>query len=308
MDSIESYLKNNLKPKRVVHTYGVRDMAVELAKRYGEDPKRAEKAALYHDMCKYVEGEELDKRVRELKLSRHYLGNSALAHSKLAAALIQEEFGEKDPDIINAVSFHTTGRPNMSMLEKIIYIADAIEPSRKYPGVEELRALAFEDIDEACLVCMKNTRQRIKGAKQHMDRDTDAAIAYFESIKENRRDFMDFENTKAIAELGAKILDEKKAHDIVIIDISPKASFADYFVLASGGSERQIGALADELEDGFAKEGIISGGKEGLKESGWILMDFGDVIVNIFSDEMRSKYSIEKIWGDCEITEYVEGK
>ncbi len=303
MDSIESYLKNNLKPKRVVHTYGVRDTAVALAKRYGEDPKKAEKAALYHDMCKYVEGEELDRRVKELGLSKHYLGNSALAHSKLAAAMIQEKFGETDPDIINAVSFHTTGRPAMSMLEKIIYIADAIEPNRKYPGVKELRDLAFEDIDMACLVCMRNTKERIKGAKQHMDRDTDAAIKYLENYIENRRESMNLEKTKEIAKLGAKILDDKKAHDITIIDISPKASFADYFVIASGGNERQIGALADEVEDGFAKEGIISSGKEGLKESGWILMDFGDVIVNIFSDEMRSKYSIEKIWGDCDTVE-----
>lgn len=118
---------------------------------------------------------------------------------------------------------------------------------------------------------------------------------------------MNLEDTKAIAYLGAKILDDKKAHDIVIIDIGTKATFADYFVIASGGNERQIGALADDVDDGFAKEGIISKGIEGQKESGWILMDFGDVIVNIFSDEMRSKYNIEKIWGDCDITEYNEG-
>ncbi len=110
---------------------------------------------------------------------------------------------------------------------------------------------------------------------------------------------MDLQNTKAIAELSAKLLSDKKAKDIVIIEIGTKATFADYFVIASGSNERLLGALSDEVEDGLAKEGILIKSKEGIKESGWLLMDFGDVIVNIFSDEMRSKYNIEKVWGDC---------
>ena len=95
----------------------------------------------------------------------------------------------------------------------------------------------------------------------------------------------------------------KKAQDILIIDISEKASFADYFVICSGTSERQINMLIDEVEDAFAKEGLLVKSVEGKQNSGWILMDFGDIIVNLFTKEMREKYNIEKIWGDCEFIE-----
>lgn len=108
-------------------------------------------------------------------------------------------------------------------------------------------------------------------------------------------------DSKKLAILAANTLDFKKAEDVIILHIEEKSSFADYFVLASGKSERQIGALADEVEDAYAKEGVIARNIEGKKESGWILMDFGDVIVNVLTEEMRGRYNIEKVWADCEV-------
>ena len=108
---------------------------------------------------------------------------------------------------------------------------------------------------------------------------------------------------KDYAVLAGKTLSAKKAQDIVIIDIQEKASFADYFVICSGTSERQIHTLVEEVEEAFAKEGLLVKSVEGKQSSGWILMDFGDIIVNLFTKEMREKYSIEKIWGDCEFIE-----
>ena len=108
-------------------------------------------------------------------------------------------------------------------------------------------------------------------------------------------------NGKEIAELSAGILDRKKGSDIVIIDIMAKSAFADYFVIASAGSERQMGALCDEVESGLSKAGLTVKGVEGKPSSGWILIDCGDVIVNLFTAETRERYNIEKVWGDCEI-------
>jgi len=105
-----------------------------------------------------------------------------------------------------------------------------------------------------------------------------------------------------VAEFSAKVLDKKKAIDVVIADIGAKSSFADYFVIASGTSERQIGSLADEVGDKLEKEGITAKNVEGKPSSGWILMDYGDVIINLFTLEMRERYNIEKVWGDCKIT------
>ena len=108
-------------------------------------------------------------------------------------------------------------------------------------------------------------------------------------------------NSRDTAALSAKILDKKKAYNVIIMDIGAKSSFADYFVLASGNSERQVGSLADEVEGQLEKEGVRVKNIEGKPASGWILMDYGDVIINIFTSETRERYNLEKVWGDCEI-------
>ncbi len=106
---------------------------------------------------------------------------------------------------------------------------------------------------------------------------------------------------KELALKIAKMLDDKKAQDVLVIDISQKASFADYFVMASGGSERQMGALVDNVEDMLEPQGIFPKSIEGKRATGgWTLMDYGDVVVNVMTVEMRERYNLEKIWGDCE--------
>lgn len=111
---------------------------------------------------------------------------------------------------------------------------------------------------------------------------------------------------KEYALFAGKILSDKKAEDITIIDIQGKATFADYFVICSGNSERQINTLTDEIQDRFAEKGMMVKSIEGKQGSGWILMDFGDIIVNLFTKEMRERYSIEKVWGDCQFIEVEE--
>ena len=117
-------------------------------------------------------------------------------------------------------------------------------------------------------------------------------------------------NTKGVSldnrELALKtgeILSAKKAEDVIIIDIAEQSSFADFFVNATAMNERQLAALADETEDMLAKEGVIPKSIEGKPPSGWILMDYGDIIVNLFLPGQREMYQIEKIWSDGEIIE-----
>jgi ribosome-associated protein len=106
--------------------------------------------------------------------------------------------------------------------------------------------------------------------------------------------------SKEVAQVIADVLSAKKAKDIILIDIAERSSFADYFVNATGGSDRQLGALADDVEDKFAELGITPKSKDGRPDTGWILVDGGDVIVNLFTAETRDKYTLEKIWSDCE--------
>lgn len=110
--------------------------------------------------------------------------------------------------------------------------------------------------------------------------------------------------SKELAFEIAKAISDKKAQDIILINISEKSSFADYFVNATAGSERQLGTLANEVQDKMAELGFIPKSSEGRPDTGWILVDGGDVIVNIFTRDVRDHYSLDKIWSDCEIETY----
>ena len=99
----------------------------------------------------------------------------------------------------------------------------------------------------------------------------------------------------------AKVLSEKKARDITVINIAEKSSFIN----ATAGSERQLSALLDFAEDKAAELGLEEKSVEGLHGSGWVLVDLGDIIINLFTAETRDKYTLDKIWSDCE-TIYIE--
>ncbi len=111
-------------------------------------------------------------------------------------------------------------------------------------------------------------------------------------------------NNKETAMKIAEVLDNKKGQEIVILDIAEKSGFADYFVIVTGMSERQVGTLSDEARDEMEKQGVFPKAVEGRAESGWVLIDFGDVIVNVFLAEKREKYNLEKVWADCERIEF----
>lgn len=289
---IEDFLKKHISEKRRKHIRGVRETAIRMAEKFGADPEKAEIAALYHDMFKE---RDLDDLVLRYGLGDRYLGNRNLAHSKVAAAFMEQELGFRDPDLLNAVRFHTTGRPGMSLLEQILYLADACEPNRDYPGVEKLRELAFRDLDEACLFSLARTVTYVREQASPLDEDTLRAKEYYEErIMRTKMD-----NLNLVKE-AAKALDERRGENIIALNVTGKSSFADYIVIAEGGSDRQTEALADNVEDRFAELGQELRGSEGWHNTGWILLDFGDIVVNVFTKGMREKYNLESVWGDCE--------
>lgn len=108
-------------------------------------------------------------------------------------------------------------------------------------------------------------------------------------------------STKArdIAVICARIADEKKAEDIVILDIRKLTFITDYFVIATGFNKRQMQAIADEIEKRMKQEGVRCLGREGYNEAVWILLDYGEVVVHIFDEEARRTYDLEMLWGDA---------
>ena len=181
ISKIEEYIDRNFSEKRRVHTYGVRDTALKLAEKYGCDMYKTEVAALLHDLYRGVSSDVLNYHVKHLNLDKKYLNNPNLSHGPVAAAMIQRDFKVVDSEIIDAVRYHTTGRPAMSLLDKIIYISDATEPGRHYPGVDRLRAVLKEDLDKACLLSLKKTIDFVISEGHFLDPMTKAAEEYLEN-------------------------------------------------------------------------------------------------------------------------------
>lgn len=144
--------------KRIPHAIGCSETAVKLAVHYGENTEDAARAGILHDITKALGAKEQLRLCEKYAImSSEYGGDQTkLLHGKTAAAAAQHIFGE-NAAVCSAVSWHTTGRADMSLLEKIIYIADYIEPNRDFAGVEELRKLAFSDIDAAVLLGIQMT-------------------------------------------------------------------------------------------------------------------------------------------------------
>lgn len=166
-------VKGQLPERRFKHTVGVMETAVALAKLYGADEKKAELAAIFHDYAKYRPREEMEKVILEENLPRDLLEhNIELWHAPVGAVLVEKETGISDEDILNSIRYHTTGRAGMTLLEKIIFLADYIEPGRNFPGVDEVRALARENLDLAMIKALANTISFLLEKKQLIYPDT----------------------------------------------------------------------------------------------------------------------------------------
>ncbi len=152
-DKIKEYAKTVLSEKRFVHTVNVAEEAKRLAAVWGADLDGAYLAGVIHDIAKEIPKSQVFDTLAEYGYTPDETEkqNPELLHGKLAAYIAKEKFGIDDEDILSAVAYHTTGRPEMSLLEKIIYVADFTEPGRVYPEANEIRELADKNIDKAVL-------------------------------------------------------------------------------------------------------------------------------------------------------------
>lgn len=158
-ENIKFILQKKLTPQRYAHSLGVQQTAEMLAKIYSTSTEKASIAGLLHDCAKDFDDDELLKYANQfdILLDGVLKHQKQLLHGVVGAEIARFEFKIEDNDIINAIKYHTTGKEDMSLLEKIIYIADYIEPSRDFPGVENLRRLALLDIDKAILMAFDHT-------------------------------------------------------------------------------------------------------------------------------------------------------
>ncbi len=193
LDEAKELVKQLLPDLRYQHTLRVVECASRLAERYNEDISRIELAAMLHDLAKYFSKEQMKNLIEsKAEYNQEVLQyHISLWHAPAGAAYAEDELGIKDKDILNGILYHTTGRKAMSNFEKIIFLADYIEPARDFPGVEETRKLSEKNLDAAAAMALQNTVQYLTGRQQPVYPDT--IEAYNELIKISRRHVNDFE-------------------------------------------------------------------------------------------------------------------
>ncbi|MDN4618993.1 bis(5'-nucleosyl)-tetraphosphatase (symmetrical) YqeK [Paenibacillus sp. PsM32] len=166
-DELKASVSAQMPQKRWKHTEGVMQSAIVLAKRYGADPVKAEIAAILHDVAKYWSTERQEQVLREQALNDELLlYDKPLWHAEVGAYTAQTEYGVDDEEILNAIRYHTSGRVGMTVLEKVICLADYIEPGRDFPGVDHIRSLAEHSLEAGLVAGFDSTIHLLLARRQ----------------------------------------------------------------------------------------------------------------------------------------------
>ncbi|MDW7668197.1 MAG: bis(5'-nucleosyl)-tetraphosphatase (symmetrical) YqeK [Bacillota bacterium] len=297
MKNNENELIKDIGIERYNHSQRVIETAVKLGEIYNVDMKKVKEAALYHDCGKIGSIDDIMSilKSKNIKLSDEDKKSPEVVHTKLGAYLAQNKYNVVDEDVLNAIKYHTTGRAGMSLLEKIIYIADYIEPKREFPGVEVVRKESKKNLDKSILTALENTINYLKSKNEYIHKDT---IDAYNFINKNRRSDILKENTQKDLKTLLEAASDKKAYNFKLIDISKISSIADYFLICSAGNTKQAEAIADNIVEKMSEKEVKINHKEGYRAGKWILLDYNHIVVHIFVKEERDKYNLEKIWLD----------
>lgn len=191
MHKMRKRIKSELDKARYEHTLGVMYTAAALAMCHGADIEQAMTAGLLHDCAKCIPTEKKIKLCGKyhLNISEVEYANPSLLHAKLGAALAARKYKVKDRDIIKAIASHTTGRPQMSLLEQIIYIADYIEPGRtEIPNLEDVRALAFRNMEDCLYRILKDSLAYLNTRNFPIDPMTQKTYDYYKEKTGRKED------------------------------------------------------------------------------------------------------------------------
>ena len=184
---MQQQVKRKLSEARFHHTLGVTYTAAALAMRYDIDLNQAMTAGLLHDCAKYMSADELLKYCERyrIEVTTTEKLNPALLHAKVGAMLAAKKYHVKDKEILSAIIHHTTGYPNMATLDKIVFVADYIEPNREeLPKIEEIRKQAFVNLDKALVMILRATLNHLHNMQNEIDDMTQKTYDFYVSKEE----------------------------------------------------------------------------------------------------------------------------
>lgn len=316
----KAYRTFGMKNERIEHTFRAVEAGIKLAKIYDEDVHEVITALILHDIGKYADRETLKKCNVGVEEYETYRKNApSVLHAIVSAAIARDYFG-CNPRIVGAVRKHTTGDAEMSVLDKIVYLADAIEEGRNYEGVQSLRRLAYRDLDKAMLRSLRITVKQLKESKSPTCEQTLVAKRYFTdlckakalaakavpvfaTVEEEPQEekapaeikAVDGKDSYELAHYMAARLDEKKGRDILVIDVAAKTVIADYFVIVGAGSTTAVKAMADYVDEKLSRDCGIEPLRRDISPK-WAVIDYGSVILHIQHEETREFYHLDKLW------------
>ncbi len=188
IETMQKILKRHLDEHRYLHTLGVMYTCASLAMNEGVNIENAMIAGLLHDCAKCIPDSKKLKLCKKfnIQLSSVEVHNPALTHAKLGAYFARVKYGVQNKEILNAISYHTTGRPGMSKLEKIVYMADSIEPHRTKIILSDARMLAFKDLDLATYKVLEKTLSFLNNTGREVDDMTQKTYMYYKEVIERR--------------------------------------------------------------------------------------------------------------------------
>ena len=306
---IKEYIYNKLSKKRYEHSIGVAETAEELGDALGlpeADIAKLIRAGLCHDISKEMSIEEQFALVKEAGIEPlpDYYTVPVTLHQLSGAVLAKKLFGI-DKEIFDMIQYHCTGSPGMSLCDKILFLSDFIEPNREYEACKAMRAeiysgeITIERINkiftELCGRQLKHIEE--KGYPAH----SLTRLTYDTEVKKMTEEKkLDLANATSneIAEEVKQILDEKLAKNIEIIPVRDKTVVTDYFVIANATSTTHVKALADEVEYKLGEAGLKPLHTDGVPGGEWYVLDYGVVIVHIFSGSAREFYKLDRLWQD----------
>lgn len=184
LDELQEKVSEEIPKKRYYHTLSVSYLAASLAMCYSEDPNKAMAAGLLHDIAKYIPSDEAIKQCKNagIYVSELEERNPYLLHGKLGAYYAKSRYGIEDEDILLAITYHTTGKPEMTMLEKFVFLADYIELRRNQqtdPSLDKIRKTAFKQLDLAVFYALDNTLRYLTNSHREIDQLTVVTYEYY---------------------------------------------------------------------------------------------------------------------------------
>lgn len=295
-------LRGYLDEERFSHTYHVVKRGQEICK--VEEQQDAFVACLLHDCAKRLGASDYAKYGFTPTADMP----ASVVHSFLGAEVARRDFGVTDQQILDAIAYHTTARPNMSRLDKIVYVADKTEDTRPYP-LSHLKRGSLDRMFVKCLreayeVCLERHHDSVCPLSQQAYEFYCPEESSVHTIQQEVRMTTENKTTAQKTDFNETVqnicaaLSAKQALDIRIVDIRGASDIADYFVICSGRSAPQVKSLFEHLEEQLEKLGKFALRKEGQGEGRWIAVDYGEVIVHIFHKDTRELYALDTLWNN----------